>query len=168
MDSFSAIVTDNRTINITSNTHWACQSFGNFRLSKYEGYGNDTIEIIVPEDLKFGDGYAYFTYGDEKCDYPFLRIYSINECFLETTPKYRVCDGIRTVMLYFKYEGEMVDVTIDTNNEWSINSSGGLTYFIDGNKITIVAKSSGGEISVKINSDSVNCDFFIIRLIKKS
>lgn len=168
MNTFSAEVVDNYKISITSDTSWSCQSIGNFRLSKYEGEGSGFVYIIVPEDLREGSGYVYFTYGDEKCDYPYVQIYSVNECFIETSPKFKICDGVKTVYLYFKEEGELLDMTLDTNYLWSVDSEPDITYFTDVNKLTIVAKENANNISIKINAESVDCENLIIKLVKKS
>ena len=167
MDKFSADTIDYKTIGITSNTSWECYSIGNFKLSKYSGNGNDTINVALPDDIKFGSGYVYFSYGTEKCDYPYITIASANDCFIETIPKYKICDNVKTAFLYYKNAGEIVDITIDTVNQWSVSNGNGLTYFIEGNKLSIVTKDDDTFLTLSINPDNA-CDEFKIVLKKKS
>ena len=73
--TFSVTNYKNENLIITSNTYWECNVYGNFRLSKYNGSGGDTINIIVPGDLSFSYGKVIFSYGGNKCDYPTINIF---------------------------------------------------------------------------------------------
>ena len=86
MYQFSAIVTNDYTIEVTSNTYWSCKAEGNFKLSQYDGSGDAKINIEIPDDVMLAEGTVYFSYGDERCEYPVVSIYLSGGCYLLTEP----------------------------------------------------------------------------------
>lgn len=89
-------VLNGRTIQIHSNTYWTCDSDSNFKLSKNSGFGNDEIEIIVPETILNVYGVVTFSYGDERCKYPDITIRFANSCYINTV---RVLKNVMEKML---------------------------------------------------------------------
>ena len=47
-------------------------------LSNYSGIGDDEIEIDVPQDVAVAEGTITFSYGDDRCIYPVMKIYEGN------------------------------------------------------------------------------------------
>lgn len=136
---------DNKKIVVICNTYWSCRCDGNILLSKYSGEGNGEIDIITVDELYWHDGNIYFTYGDERCDYPHTHIYFKNPCVtLNTYPKWILCNDNSTKALYFKYkhDTDTFKFYVDApNNEWEIKDDGGHTYFHNDHEVLLVANN---------------------------
>ena len=167
MNEFNAIVTDNRTIEITTNTYWSCKAEGNFKLSKYDGSGDTTISIIMPEDIMFIEGSVYFTYGDERCEFPQVSILFNNECYIRTIPSYDVCETENVIYLFYNEERETFNLSVFTVGSWNIRNALNCIYLIGRNELTIIPLGEeGGELTIFLE----NCEEkeVVIKLIKRS
>ena len=118
---FEAIQDRNKII-ISSNAHWDCKVEGDCLLSKRSGFGNDTIEIKVPRELAYTSGSLTFSYGDERCVYPSLDVFYVNDCYIETIPSYSVCGTGNFLAIPFNHKNEMFTVTVLSNGMWHIKN----------------------------------------------
>ena len=96
MYTFEAKLVD-RKIQVFSNTYWTCDSDCNFRLSKNSGFGNDEIDIVVPETVLNAYGVVTFSYGDERCKYPTITIRFANNCYISTIPGFETCNDEKVI-----------------------------------------------------------------------
>jgi hypothetical protein len=110
---------DKNKIIISSNTYWNCKVEGNCLLSKSNGIGNDVIEIKIPRELAYTSGKLKFSYGDERCQYPELEVFYVNDCYIETIPSYSVCGNGNILAIPFNHKNEMLTVTILSNGIWT-------------------------------------------------
>lgn len=157
---------------ISTNTFWYCNVYGNFRLSKYSGEGNDKITISVPEELPYSNGSVIFSYGDERCEYPSIDIFMINDCYIRTEPMFNVCqtstgEKQNILKLMFKEENESISVKIYSNGIWYIPIGGNpnkIDCFANGDELLISAKE--GDIDILPNIDCGDDKKVIIRLKK--
>ena len=171
---------------ISTNTFWSCNVYGNFRLSKYSGEGNDKIIISVPEELPYSNGRVIFSYGDERCEYPSIDIFMINDCYIRTEPMFNKCSmhvgseeckdekkivefGSKSnvLTLSFKEENEAISVKIYSNGMWHIPIDGNpykIDCFINGDELLISAKE--GYVRVKPNIDCPDDNDVVIRMKK--
>lgn len=159
MSKFNFRVTDD-TIIIESDTYWSCRCDGNILLSKYSGIGDDVIDLLKHEDIKYHVGHVYFTYGDERCEYPYELIQYKNNCIiLDTTPMWTLCDDDSTKVIFFKYKDESDTIRIkvhppnieyiydkngnliEVDKGWKVVDDGGHVYFCNDNEILIVANT---------------------------
>lgn len=167
MYQFTAIASKNRNIAITSNTYWSCKAEGNFKLSKYDGNGSDTIDVIIPEDEMTVSGTVYFSYGDERCKYPELDIYYTNNCLIRTTPTFIECGGNRqkTIFFHYKEKGELFTTSVLCMGGWTAFSST-LKYLVSDNDVTVISGENDGIVYLTPNGDCNEIDKVEIRLVK--
>lgn len=156
---------------ISTNTFWYCNAYGNFRLSKYSGEGNDKITISVPEELPYSNGSVIFSYGDERCEYPSIDIFMINDCYIRTEPMFNVCqtstgEKQNILKLTFKEENESISVKIYSNGIWHVTDKNpnNIDYFINGDELLISAKE--GYVKVKPNIGCPDDNDVVIRMKK--
>jgi len=172
MNIFKAeLITDSAAISIISNTTWEAFAIGNFKLSKYYGKGNDSIDIIIPDDIYLAEGYVYFKYGDEKCIYPNLYATITNKCFTKTIPNYTICDvngeKRKTIFLYYNDDKEILELQFSPNmKEWSIADNRFLIFNTLENKLIIVSDGNDGEIEIKIGQEDSYCDSLFVKIVK--
>ena len=170
---------------ISTNTFWSCNVYGNFMLSKYSGEGNDEITISVPKELPYANGRVIFSYGDERCEYPSIDIFMINDCYIRTEPMFNKCSmyvgseeckdekkivefGSKSnvLALSFKEENESISVKIYSNGIWHVTdkSPNDIDYFINGDELLISAKE--GYVRVKPNIGCPDDNDVVIRMKK--
>ena len=169
---------------VSTNTFWSCSVYGNFRLSKYSGTKGGEITIEVPKELPFASGEVIFSYGDERCRYPSIDIFIMNDCYIRTEPMYNECKIAATsekceanedksvqfssdkkiLKLAFKEDNEAISVKVYSNGIWSETHTEGIKTFKNGDELLISAKE--GTI---ILSPNIGCsDKVEIILEKKS
>lgn len=119
MQFFEAKQNKNKII-ISSNTNWSCKVVGNCLLSKCNGVGNDEITIIIPKELASCSGQITFTYGDERCNYPVIEVFFVNNCFIKTIPSFSTCEEGNVLVVPFYRKGEMLTITVLSNGIWSV------------------------------------------------
>ena len=149
---FEAINNGNNTITVKSNTYWSCQVDGNFMLSAYDGSANEegeTIEIIIPYEIPVIEGTITFTYGDDRCEYPEIYIYQVNDCMLYVNPS-----PINNE-IYFNYDknGETMTLQVTTaynsSNAWQVNvEDGDAKVFTANDKLFIIAGENNSAIKI--------------------
>lgn len=152
MYTFNVGKTGNKLI-VNTNTFWSCSVYGNFRLSKYSGTEGGEITIEVPKELPFASGEVIFSYGDERCRYPSIDIFIMNDCYISTEPMYNECPDGKTLKLIFKEDNEAISVKVYSNGIWSATNSDNIKTFKNGDELLISAKE--GTITVKPN---VGCE----------
>ena len=172
MYTFNVGKTGNKLI-VNTNTFWSCSVYGNFRLSKYSGTEGGEITIEVPKELPFASGEVIFSYGDERCKYPSIDIFIMNDCYIRTEPMYNECkiavtsekceadegknvqfnSDKRILKLTFKEDNEAISVKVYSNGIWSETHTEGIKTFKNGDELLISAKE--GTITVKPN---VGCE----------
>lgn len=156
---------------VSSNTFWSCNVYGNFMLSKYSGEGNAEITISVPKELPYVNGEVIFSYGDERCKYPSIDIFMINDCYIRTEPMFNVCqtstgDKQNILQLAFNEENESISVKVFSNGIWNVKSSD-TNFFTNGDELLISAKKDASlTISPNIGCGAEN--YVIIKLKKRS
>ena len=153
---FEAIYNNDSTITVKSNTFWSCKVEGNFMLSAYDGLANEEgvdIDIIVPNEIEIIEGTVTFTYGDDRCKYPEIYVYQINNCILETTPGFIESNGRKEIYFPNKNEGDTISIKVKT----AYNSLASWTYekigtnsnvFTNDSEMFIVVGSEQGEIKI--------------------
>lgn len=129
---------DRNKIIISSNTHWDCKVDGDCLLSKRNGIGNDTIEIKVPRELTYVNGTLTFSYGDERCEYPSIDVFYINDCYIKTIPSYSVCENGNILVIPFNRPRELFTVTVLANGLWTVKNLINCNTSINGNELVIV------------------------------
>ena len=171
MYEFSATVNDDNSIEIVSNTYWNCKLEGNFMLSSYDGSGDTTIDIEIPDDIRIAEGNIYFSYGDERCIYPELYIFTNNDCYIETNPNYIECDnGEKTIYLYYEEPLETFTVSINCFDGWKVDSSD-FDYITTDNEVMIISNDENGEnkeTQIKPTHDCDGKNIIHIKLKKKA
>lgn len=143
---------------VNANTFWSCNVYGNFTLSKYSGTGNgtntcnETIDINIPKELPSAQGKVVFSYGDERCNYPSIDIYLINECYIRTEPMFvEKPNGERIIRIKFKEENEAVSIKIYSNGIWTADGDG---LFTNGDELLIAAS----DCKIVTISPNIGCD----------
>lgn len=128
---------------VTSNTFWNCNVYGNFMLSKYSSTGintsracNEEIDIIVPKELPGAQGEVIFSYGDDRCRYPSISVFLVNECYIRTEPMFTEVNGQRILRIKYKEENDAITVKVYSNGIWSASGSG---LFTNGDELLIAA-----------------------------
>ena len=180
MYTFNVGKTGNKLI-VNTNTFWSCSVYGNFRLSKYSGTEGGEITIEVPKELPFASGEVIFSYGDERCKYPSIDIFIMNDCYIRTEPMYNECkeaiiynencddkinvNNKRILKLTFKEDNESINVRVYSNGIWSATNKCGITTFKNGDELLISAKEGMITLSPNIGCDD---DKVYIILEKKS
>jgi len=150
MDNFSVTKSGDYLI-ITTNTFWSCNVLGNFRISKLNGVGSDSIKMSVPKELPYANGKVIFSYGDERCEYPSIDVFIINDCYIATEPMYNVCGEDNILKLVFDNVGEAISVKIFSNGIWTIASNpNSIGFSINGEELLLSAKEGTIEISPNI------------------
>lgn len=171
MNEFNAILTDGRKIEIATNTYWSCKLEGNFKLSQYDGSGDTIIDIIIPEDIMFVEGNVYFTYGDERCEFPQMSLLFNNTCYIRTIPSYSVCqfeDKTENVIyLFYEEERETFNISVFSVNNWSVRNALNCIYLMNRNELMVVPLGEeGGEL--EIVPDECYDKKVIVKIIKRS
>lgn len=132
--------------------------YGNFILSKYSGIGNAQLDMNVPKELPFANGEVIFSYGDERCTYPSIDVFIINDCYIRTEPMYNECsisvtnekyENRRILKLVFKEDGDAISVKIYTNGIWTETHTSGINTYTSGDELFISAKE--GTITITPN-----------------
>ena len=146
------------TIVIKSDTFWSCTVDGSIILSKYSGEKDDNLQILTTKkDMQFYYGKIFFTYGDDKCDYPSIDVYVTNDCWIITEPMF---DENRHLIINFENDNEMVSLKVFSNGIWKAIGEGA---YKDGDKLLIAAKN-GKKIKIY---PSFNCNKPVIVELKK-
>ena len=159
MSNFSVDIV-NDTLVIKCDTYWSCKCEGNIMLSKYSGIGDDIIELLNHEEMKYHEGYVYFTYGDERCEYPYKLVQYRNDCItIDTMPMWTLCNDEKTKVLFFNYKHETdtfrfkvhppnVEYEYDEEGKlikydkgWDVVDDGGHVYFYNDNEVLLVANT---------------------------
>lgn len=152
---------------VNTNTFWSCNVYGNFTLSKYSGdkkyinskCSSETIDIIIPKELPSARGEIVFSYGDERCEYPSISVFLINECYIRTEPMFvETSNGERIIRIKYKEENESVSIKIYSNGIWTANGSG---LFTNGDELLITA----GECKEVTISPNIGCDDYVINIV---
>lgn len=157
MYEFSATVTDDYAIEITTNTYWNCKLEGNFQLSEYDGSGDTTVDIEIPDDVRIADGIIYFSFGDERCFHPELYINLDNKCYIETYPNYNVCNNEeKTVFFFYEEPLEPFYISISCLYKWKVGSSD-FTYIKSDKEVMIISNGNDGELQI-VPDEQDNCD----------
>ena len=123
MHTLTATVAENNQITVETDTYWSCKAEGNFLLSKYSGNGTDVIDIIVPEDVAVANGVVYFSFGSGECEFTGVTVYSVNNCYIETIPNYKKCNGKNTIFFYYTEPKETFNVSVRCFDGWEVDSS---------------------------------------------
>ena len=184
MYTFNVVKSGDKLI-VSSNTFWSCNVYGNFTLSKYSGEGNAEIVISIPKELPYVNGEVIFSYGDERCEYPSIDIFMINDCYIRTEPMFNKCSmhvgseeckdekkivefGSKSnvLTLTFKEENESISVKVYSNGIWHVTDKkpSNINYFINGDELLISAKE--GYVRVKPNIGCSDDNDVIIRMKK--
>lgn len=168
MYEFNAILKDNQTIEITSNTYWSCKVDGNFKLSKYCGEGGteekEIIDIIMPDDIMTAEGVVYFSYGDERCEYPQIYVYFANECYISTSPSYSKCEDEENKILFsFNEPGEIFMLSVFCFGNWEIKNETNITCITSNNEIMVISGEGDGSFYITPNL----CDKNSIKVVLK-
>lgn len=171
MYEFSAIVTNEYTVDITSNTYWSCKAEGNFKLSKYDGSGSTSLEIEIPSDVMRAEGTVYFSYGDERCKYPELYIYLDNLCYITSNPMYTVCktdNGAeeKTVTFFYEDANEAFTISVFCFDGWTVDTTD-FECITSNNSVMIVASGRDGELRIVPNHQCGGRSIIHVKLIKK-
>lgn len=153
---FEAIYNNDSTITVKSNTFWSCKVEGNFMLSAYDGLANEEgvdIDIIVPNEIEIIEGTVTFTYGDDRCKYPEIYVYQINNCILETTPGFIESNGRKEIYFPNKNEGDTISIKVKTAynslTSWTYEKIGtNSNVFTNDSEMFIVVGSEQGEIKI--------------------
>ena len=172
MYEFIAIVTNDYTIDIISNTYWSCKAEGNFKLSKYDGSGNTVLNIEIPDDTMMVEGVVYFSFGDERCKYPQLYVNFTNLCYIMCYPNYTTCtsnDNIeeKTITFFYEDELETFRVSVLCFDNWSVDTSD-FDYVTNNNEIMIISSGSDGELRIIPQHQCNGKNTIHIKLIKKA
>ena len=169
MYQFSAITTNDYTIEIVSNTYWSCKAEGNFKLSQYNGSGNTKINIEIPSDVLTAEGYVYFSYGDERCKYPVLSINLSNLCYISTNPNYNVCvDGKNTIFFIYENPGEIFTVSIFCYDNWTFAATSVNGCISNNNELMIIAGEKDGQVQITPQHQCDGKNIVYIKLLKKA
>ena len=144
---FSAEQVLNKIV-ITSNTHWSCNVTGNCLLSKNSGIGNDEITILSQKELPYTTGQVTFSYGDERCDYPSIDVYLLNDCYIKTIPSYSICEKGNILVMPFYKPKEMITVKVMSNGNWIINKKVNCNTVTNNDELVIIPNTT---ISFSIN-----------------
>ena len=161
MQFFEAKQTGNK-IAISSNTNWSCRVVGNCLLSKCNGVGNDEITILVPKELASSSGRITFSYGDERCEYPELDVFLVNDCYISTIPSFSVCDEGNVLLIPFYRKGEMLFVTVLSNGIWSVTSKINCTATVNSDSLVIyTTEKLDGLIEI---SPNIGCKSNFVRI----
>lgn len=85
---------ENGIITIVSNTTWRAKVEGNVILSSYEGNGSKNITVSVPDNILYGSGTVYFSYGNKYCKiHPSVYVYLENSNYFKVTPNFVYLNG---------------------------------------------------------------------------
>jgi len=166
MYTFSATLTSDYSINVDTNTYWSCKVIGNFMLSKYDGEGGEIVDIIIPEDVTNANGTVIFSYGDERCKYPDLPVYLANLCYIDTEPKYRICNDEKIIFFEYEENREVFFVSVRCYNGWKVESTD-LKFITNNNEIMIISSGKDGEVKIIPDNDCGGKNIVKIKLIKK-
>ena len=131
---------DGDKIIISSNTHWNCKVDGNCLLSKCSGIGNDAIKVSIPRELPSASGSITFSYGDERCNYPEIDVFFLNDCYIRTIPSFSTCEEGNVLLMPFYYSREQLTLTVLSSGIWTIKNMINCTYTINGDDLVIVPK----------------------------
>jgi hypothetical protein len=171
MNEFSAIVTNEQKIIVTTNTYWSCKAEGNFKLSQYDGSGDTVINVIIPEDILSVEGVVYFTYGDERCTFPYVTILFNNSCYIKTMPSYTACttdngEVEKIIYLFFNEEKEVFNLSVFCIGNWEVRNNKHCIYLARGSELMIVSEDEDGFLEiVPLDCES---NTIIVKLIKRS
>lgn len=165
---FSATVTNDYTIEITSNTYWNCKLEGNFKLSSYDGSGSTTINIDIPDDIMIAEGIAYFSFGDERCNYPEITINLANLCYISTYPNYNICgeNKEKTIYLFYEEPHETFNISVFCFDEW-VASSSNISYITNNNELMIITGNENGNLDIIPNHTCNGQNVIHVKTIKK-
>ena len=148
---FEAIQDSNKII-ISSNAYWDCKVEGNCLLSKRSGFGNDYIEIKVPKELAYASGKLTFSYGDERCVFPSLEVFYVNNCFIKTIPSYSVCENENILAIQFSHKNEMFTVTVLSNGLWYTKNMINCNVVKKGDELVIIPlENTNGSLEIVPN-----------------
>ena len=144
-------------------------------LSKYNGNGSDTIDIIFYEDTEVASGTVYFSFGNEECEFTGIPIYVTNNCIIETIPSYRKCcdengkNCKKIIYFYFSEPKETFTISVRCFNGWNVEST--VANYIMGNgEFMVIAPDNAdeAELVIKTNNQCNGSDAIYVKLIKKS
>jgi hypothetical protein len=170
MYQFSAMVTNDYTIEVSSNTYWSCKAEGNFKLSQYDGSGDTKINIEIPDDVMLAEGTVYFSYGDERCKYPKFEISLANLCYISSYPNYNICDdnGTKKKTVYFFYDEplETFNLSVFCYDGWTVDTSD-FNYVTSNNDVMIIASENDGELRIIPNHQCGGRNIIYVKLVKK-
>ena len=181
MDTFSATVTSDQTIEVRSNTYWSCKAEGNFMLSTYDGTGNESIIINIPEDVMVAQGVVTFSYGDELCKYPEVGVFMNNDCYIHTIPGYKECkkpideedeehqeDEVieKTIYFYYNEPRETFNVTVQCFDGWSVDTTD-FDYITNNNDVMIISSGRDGELRIIPTHQCGGRSIIHVKLVKR-
>ena len=166
MDTFSATVTNNQTIEVRSNTYWSCKAEGNFMLSTYDGTGNDTIIVEIPEDVMVAQGVVTFSYGDELCKYPEVGVYLSNDCYVNTIPAYKECDDEKTIYFYYDEPRETFNVSVQCFDGWEVDTTD-FNYIMKNNDVMVISSGKDGELRIVPTHQCGGRSIIHVKLVKR-
>jgi len=165
---FNATVTNDYTIEITSNTYWSCKVEGNFKLSAYDGSGNTQINIVIPDDVMVANGIVYFSFGDERCKYPEVSITMVNYCYIKTYPNYNICDNEeKTIYFFFEEPHETFNISVTCFDGWEVDTSN-LDYITSNNEIMVISRKDEGILRIVPQHSCNGKNIIYVKLIKKA
>ena len=163
MYTFEAIYNNDNTITVKSNTFWSCTVEGNFMLSTYDGLANEEgidIDIIIPYEIPIVEGTVTFTYGDDRCKYPEIYVYQVNNCMLYVNPT--PVDN----KIFFNYNrsGETMTLRIKTaynsSDAWQVDVlDGDAKIFTTNDSLFIIAGENNS--SIKVSASYCNNEVMI-------
>lgn len=171
MYEFKAVLNDDQTITITTNTYWSCKAEGNFKLSAYDGTESTTLFIEIPKDVRIAMGEIFFSYGDERCDYPTIYVYTDNMCYIESYPSFNECKvgEVEEKTIYFFYEEpqETFNVSIDCFSNWTVETND-FDYITSNNEVMIIASGYDGELLIVPDNNCGGRSIIHVKLVKKN
>jgi hypothetical protein len=91
----------------------------------------------IPKELPSASGEVVFSYGDDRCKYPSISVYLVNNCYLRTEPMFSEINGERILRLKYREDGEMKSVKVFSNGIWSASGNG---IFTNGDEVLIEAE----------------------------
>lgn len=166
MDTFSATLTSDHTIEVRSNTYWSCKAEGNFTLSTYDGTGNATIFVDIPEDIMVAQGVVTFSYGDELCKYPEVGVYLSNDCYVNTIPEYKECDEGKTIYFYYDEPRETFNVSVQCFDGWEVDTTD-FDYIMNNNDVMIISSGKDGELRIVPTHQCGGRSIIYVKLVKR-
>lgn len=160
--TFSATPTNNKTIEIQSNTYWSCKAEGNFMLSDYYGSGDTSIDIIIPDGTNLVEGNVYFTYGDNKCGIVNVNVYNTDEYVINTIPSYEICDNKKTISFKCNDTKEVFYIEIESYGEWEVTAPSGVGVIKYQGGIMLIGPENAVDTPVIIKPKGIEDDKYTV------